>query len=92
MILYYIICVDSSKTYGYDNDQERKADIIMKVFEFLGGLMFWICTIQFIINPKAALEETYRVLTTSSPRITGGHLQLPRGKHRKISNHDVALD
>jgi hypothetical protein len=54
---------------------------MFKIFEFLGGLMFLVATIQFFVSPRKALQETYDVLVSPSPRIVKGHLILPRPKH-----------
>ncbi len=51
---------------------------MFKIFEFLGGLMFLVATIQFFISPRKALQETYSTLVAPSPRIVKGHLVLPR--------------
>lgn len=53
---------------------------MFKIFEFLGGVMFLVATIQFVASPKKALDETYRVLVSPAPRIVHGHMTLPSGK------------
>lgn len=59
---------------------------MFKIFEFLGGVMFLIATIEFFASPRKALEETHRVLVAPSPRIVNGHLVLPRSKDVKKLN------
>ena len=53
---------------------------MVKIFEWLGGLMFLVALIEFVPNPKKALEEAHAVLVSPSPRIVNGHLVLPRNQ------------
>ena len=55
---------------------------MFKIFEFLGGVMFLVATIQFFASPRKALQETYDVLVSPSPRIVKGHLVLPPSKEK----------
>lgn len=50
---------------------------MLKIFEFIGGVMFLVALIEFLPSPRRALEETQRVLVSPSPKIVGGHLVLP---------------
>jgi hypothetical protein len=58
---------------------------MFKIFEFLGGVMFLVATIQFIVSPRKALQETYDVLVSPSPRMAKGHLVLPQKKNHKMA-------
>lgn len=53
---------------------------MLKIFEFLGGVMILVALIEFLPNPKKALEEAHRVLVSPSPRIVNNHLVLPGKK------------
>ena len=50
--------------------------------EWIGGVMFLVGAIQFFVNPRAALDETYRVFVSPSPHIVHGHLVMP-SRHRE---------
>ena len=53
---------------------------MLKILEFLGGLMFLVATIQFMISARQALKETYRVLVAPGPRIVRVRLFLGGSK------------
>jgi hypothetical protein len=48
----------------------------MRIFEWLGSIMFLVALIEFIPNPKKALKSIPEVLATN-PKIVNGHLVIP---------------
>jgi len=48
-----------------------------KIFEWLGSIMFLVALIEFIPNPRKALESIPQVLATN-PKIVNGRLVLPK--------------
>ena len=45
----------------------------MRIIDWLGSLMFFVALIEFIPNPKKALESIPGILA-ANPRIVNGHL------------------
>lgn len=48
-----------------------------RVLEWLGGIMFLIALLEFVPNPRKALESIPNALSLS-PKMVNGHLVLPK--------------
>lgn len=48
----------------------------MRIFEWLGGLMMIVALVEFIPNPKKAIQSITSVLATNV-RMEGNHLAMP---------------
>jgi len=57
-----------------------------RIFEWLGSLMFLVALLEFIPNPKKALQSIPDVLATN-PRMVNGHLILSHPDHRTGVRH-----
>jgi len=55
---------------------------MLKIFEFLGGVMVLAALVDFIPNPKRAMMDAHSVLVAPSPRFVNGHLVVPRHSSR----------
>jgi len=53
-----------------------------RLTEWLGSIMFFVALIEFVPNPKKAIDSIYDTLSTNV-RIEGGHLVLKKGTSRQ---------
>ena len=57
----------------------------MRIFEWFGGLMMIVALMEFIPNPKKALQNIPEVLATNA-KMVNGHLVISRDGPRSKSD------
>lgn len=62
---------------------------MQRIIEWLGSLMFLVALIEFIPNPRKALESIPQVLATN-PKMVNGHLVLPKRQTKETSGAKAA--